>query len=89
MEKENKYFEKALHNFISDVAYVKAIRHLYDLGYDNIKIQKNLSYPVSIETIETVILEYEKEAMDPEKNYEIIETVDRLGNKSFIKRKRV
>jgi len=85
---ENKYFKEALHNFISDIAYVQSIRHLYDLGYDAKKIQNNLSYPVSIETIERVISEYKTIKESPEQDYEIIETTDRLGNRSFIKRKK-
>jgi len=83
---ENKYFEEALHNFITDVAYVQSIRHLYDLGYDVCKIQSNLSYPVSLEVIEKVISEYKAYKESPDQYYEIIETTDRLGNRSFIKK---
>lgn len=85
MNNEDIFFKSALHNFVADVAYVKSIRHLYDLGYDIKKIQSNMSYPVSRDTIEKVIADYEKEKRSPERNFEIVETTDRLGNRTFIK----
>lgn len=86
---ENQYFKAALHNFVSDIAYVKSIRHLYDLGYDIKRIQDNLSYPVSLETIEKVIADYKSEQDSPNRDYEIVETTDRLGNRSFIRKKKL
>lgn len=85
---ENQYFKAALHNFVSDIAYVKSIRHLYDLGYDINRIQDNISYPVSVETIEKVIADYEAELKSPHRDYEIVETTDRLGNRSFVRKKK-
>ena len=58
---ENTYFQKALANFTAEFAYVGAVKHLHDLGLAPEEIQKQLSYPVSLEQISRVIQEYEKE----------------------------
>lgn len=54
----NNYFEEALHNFSSDVAYGGQIRHLYDLGYSTAKIQSHIDYPVSYELVRDYLWTY-------------------------------
>lgn len=58
---DQKYFKEALASFAADAAYVRAVKHLYDNGLTAEEIKKNLLYPVSIEKIEKVIKEYERE----------------------------
>lgn len=86
MSKENKYFQQALHNFTSDVAYGAAVRHLYDLGMSPEEIQSNLDYPTSIEKINKVIASYIKEKEDAKSTgsaYEIRLEYDEYGRRSY------
>ncbi len=53
-----KEFNKALGNFITDVAAGGAIRHLADQGYSISEIEKQLDYPMSKEKIAAVIWDY-------------------------------
>lgn len=55
------YFEESLQNFTRDFAYAGAIRHLSDHGYTAAQMKKEFKYPLSIEAIEKIILDYEKE----------------------------
>lgn len=48
---ENKYFNRALSNFVQDMASGAAIRHLADQGYTVEQIRKHLSYPTTEEQI--------------------------------------
>ena len=85
---EEKYFEQALGNFTADVAYVKAVRHLYDLGMDIQEIKKECLYPVTEEKIEKVIEDYEKEKNSAAPKSEFVQVTDKYGRKSFIKREK-
>lgn len=58
---EGKYFKEALASMATNMAYADAVRHLYDLGMKPEEIQKNMTYPVSIDKIENVIRKYEEE----------------------------
>lgn len=58
---DQKYFREALASFTADMAYVRAVKHLYDNGLTPKEIKKNLLYPVSLEKIERVIQQYEAE----------------------------
>lgn len=55
------YFEESLQNFTRDFAYAGAIRHLRDHGYTAEQMKKEFHYPISIESIEKIIADYEKE----------------------------
>lgn len=55
------YFEESLQNFTRDFAYAGAIRHLYDHGYSAQQMKKEFKYPLSVESIQKIIDDYEKE----------------------------
>lgn len=82
---ENIYFQKALASMTAGVAYVDAVRHMYDSGMAAEEIQKNLSYPVSIEKVERAICDYEMEKNNPEAQYKYIEKVNAYGKRSFVR----
>lgn len=82
---ENQYFNKALASMTAGAAYVDAVKHLYKQGYSSSEIQKNLTYPVSIEKIEKVIRDYEKEQTSDEPAYEYVQTTNEYGRTSFIR----
>lgn len=65
---DQKYFREALASFAADTAYVRAVKHLHDNGLTPKEIQKNLSYPVSIEKIERVVGQYEAEKQNKREN---------------------
>lgn len=73
---------------VANVAYVDAVRHLYDSGMTADEIQKNLDYPISVEKIEAVILEYEKKKASNDLDYEYIQKQDKFGRRSFIRVKK-
>lgn len=81
--KENEYFIKALKNFVSDVAYVQSVRHLYDRGLTVEEIKERCGYPVSIQKIEKVIEDYEKEKNSPQSEYTFVQETNAYGRKSF------
>lgn len=85
---ENFYFYNALSSFTADVAYVGAVRHLYDAGLGADEIQKRLTYPLSKEKIEKVIKEYETEKSKSASAYEFVQETDGYGRKSFRRIKR-
>lgn len=88
-------FNDSLNSFVTDVAYKGSIRHLTDLQYSPTKIQKTISYPVSMEIIGKVMLEYlleqkvvVNELPEPDvclSRDEFVESFDSFGRKSFIK----
>lgn len=57
---ENNYFNEALSNFTKDFAYGGAIRHLVDKGYTVDRIIKEFNYPLSRESIEKMVVDYQK-----------------------------
>lgn len=85
---ENKYFQQALSSMAANAAYGDAIRHLYDCGLSVAEIHKNLDFPASIETIESVIHDYEIKKASKEADYEYIQQEDSLGRRSFIRVKK-
>lgn len=48
-------FEKALHNFTTDVASAGAVRHLTDMGYSITEIAPLLDYPLSLNIISEIV----------------------------------
>lgn len=52
------YFKTALKDFASDVAYGDSIRHLVDIGMTVEQISRNLTYPASIEQIQSTVWKY-------------------------------
>lgn len=85
---EGKYFKEALASMTANIAYVGAVRHLYDLGMKPEEIHKNMTYPVSIEKIEKVIQKYEEEKASPDDEYQYIQYADKYGKKNFIRVKK-
>ncbi len=57
---ENNYFNEALSSFTKDFAYGGAIRHLVDKGYTAERIIKEFHYPLSRESIEKMVADYQK-----------------------------
>ncbi len=57
---ENNYFNDALSNFTKDFAYGGAIRHLVDKGYTADRIIREFKYPLSRESIEKMVADYQK-----------------------------
>lgn len=82
---ENLYFQKALAGMVAGAAYVDAVRHMHDSGMSAEEIQKNLSYPVSIEKVECAIRDYELEKNSHGTQYKYIEKVNEYGKRSFVR----
>ncbi len=61
---ENSYFTEALSNFTKDFAYGGAIRHLVDKGYTADRIIREFHYPLSRESIEKMVADYQKGKKD-------------------------
>lgn len=80
---DNQYFQRARENFVSDVAYVNAVKHLYKCGLSLEEIQKNCYYPVSMEQIQRVIQHYEEEKCSGKNEVEFVEETDAYGRTSF------
>ncbi len=90
MMKADSEFGKALSRMVYENAAKQAIRHLYDMGYDPERIEQNLTYPQSISVIEAEIAKYEAEkarAEETGEKYEYVQTRDRYGRLSYIKKK--
>lgn len=85
---ENKYFKQALASMAANAAYADAVRHLYDIGLSVGEIKNTIDYPVSIETIESVIKDYEKKKLSDDNAYEYVQHQDKYGKRSFIKTKK-
>ena len=85
---EKKAFNNALSNMSFDMAARGAIRHLHDSGLSPKEIAENLSYPLSISRIEQELLEYEKDKISPDAEYEFVKTFDSYGRPSFRKVRR-
>lgn len=62
-EESHGYFEQALSNFTKDFAYGGAIRHLVDRGYTVDMIIKEFNYPISRESIEKIVNQYNEQKM--------------------------
>lgn len=77
------YFNEALSNFTTQVAYKDSICRLYDKGLSNAEIIKNCSYPVTEAMINSVIAEYLEKKEKPKSEY-IVE-YNQYGQKSFRK----
>lgn len=86
---ENKYFKQALASMTASVAYIDAVRHLYDKGYSVSEIKRNLSYPASEEQIEKAIDDYKNELANGENQYEFVQKTDEYGRKSFVRVKKI
>ena len=80
---EEKYFNRALSDLVSDVAYKQAVRHLYDKGFDAEQIQKQLTYPTTPEQIREVIKDYERDKRTGRDKVKYVEDVDSFGRISF------
>ena len=68
---------------MSDVAYKKAVMHLYELGYSVEEIEKKSTYPVTKEQIANCILEYQKKQESKENAFRFVEETDAYGRKTF------
>lgn len=55
---EQQYFNQALSDFVGDVAYGGAIRHLAGLGYTVEQMVKELDYPISRERVGQAVWRY-------------------------------
>lgn len=86
--KDNKYFQQALSSMVTNMAYGDAIIHMYEQGLTVEEIHKNLDYPVTIETINSVIFEYEKKKESGQDEYEYVLKYDQFGRRSFIRVKK-
>ena len=58
MEKESRYFQEALSNFMHDAASGSAIRHLVDRGLSVDQIIQELDYPTPRARVERTVYEY-------------------------------
>lgn len=85
MKSQKSYFQEAVSNFTADVAYIGAVRHLYDLGLSVSQIKEQILFPVSTEKIEAVIQDYEAEKKDPKQAAHYVEDIDQFGKRSFRK----
>lgn len=77
------YFNDALSNFTTEVAYKEAIRRLYDKGLSTDEIISQCLYPVSKEIVERVVSEYKVAKTDPKSRY--VEDFDQYGRKTLRK----
>ena len=57
---EQDYFKNALSDFTFEAACGGAIRHLVDKGYTADRIIREFHYPLSRETIEKMVADYQK-----------------------------
>ncbi len=55
---EHRYFNQALSDFVGDMAYGGALRHLADLGYTVDQMVKELDYPISRERAGAFVWRY-------------------------------
>lgn len=62
------YFEDALAQFTKDFAYGGAIRHLVDHGYTTDQIIKEFHYPISRDSIDRMVREYQKQKENEKTN---------------------
>lgn len=85
---ENKYFQQALSAMVNNAAYGDAVRHMHDIGMSAEEIHQRLDYPVSVEKIKSVILDYEKKIKTEDFDYEYIEQQDEFGRRSFVRVKK-
>lgn len=60
-EKNNRYFQDALSDFIYDAASGRAIRHLTDSGYTTAQIVQQLDYPTPFAKVQHTVTRYLKE----------------------------
>ncbi|MBP5324168.1 MAG: hypothetical protein J6Y86_01570 [Pseudobutyrivibrio sp.] len=89
--KNNQEFNKALSNFINDVAAGGAVRHLADKGYGISEIGKQLDFPISKEKIAHFMWEHflytgKISLEEPQSTYEKVSFVkeqDEFGKISF------
>lgn len=54
---DDRYFEKALHNFTMDAASLGAVRHLADLGMTVKQIEEHLDFPTPHEMVRQTVWE--------------------------------
>ena len=52
---ENKYFNQALSDFVNDVAYGGAVRHMADLGYTVRQIVDALDFPAPMARVGAIV----------------------------------
>jgi hypothetical protein len=83
-------FNRALSGMVSEVAYRRAVRHLFDSGLEVDEIVRALTYPAGRDQVEREIEAYirEKDAAEREGDFEYVAVTDRYGRNSYIKRKK-
>lgn len=79
---DNQYFQEALRNMTAQSAYGDAVLHLHKKGLLPEQIREQLLYPVSVQSIERVIADYEK-SLQSENQYDYVQDTDSYGRKSF------
>ncbi len=93
------HFAKALHNFTMSAAAGDAIKHLTDKGFTPEQVKETLTFPAPMEYIANVmwdrLVETRKvlsdepdKAQETESGYEIVESYDSYGRKSFLRIKK-
>lgn len=55
---ENRYFQKALADFVHEAAYGGAVRHLADRGYTAKQITDRLDFPAPYEKVRQAVWEH-------------------------------
>ncbi|MDE7223595.1 MAG: hypothetical protein K2O34_07435, partial [Acetatifactor sp.] len=90
---EQTYFQKALSDFVYDMASGDAIHHLTDMGYTVRQIQEKLSFPTPYERIQRtvwkhltdtgVIFPERAEAGKPREKVDYVREYDSYGRASF------
>ena len=88
---EQTYFQKALSDFVYDVASGGAIRHLTDLGYTVKQIQERLDYPTPYERIQKTVWRHlldtgviaSEQQTETREKVEYVREYDSYGKASF------
>jgi len=81
---EVSYFDEALSNLTTSIAYKDAIKRMYDKGLSTEEIIRNCMYPVNETIVSNVIKEYEESKSRPKSVF--VEEYDQFGRKSFRKK---
>ncbi len=79
---DNQYFQEALRKMTAQSAYGDAVLHLYKKGLSSEQIREQLLYPVSVQNIERIIADYERN-LQGENQYDYVQDTDGYGRKSF------
>lgn len=84
MQEDGRYFNEALGRMTAQYAYVDSVNHLTDLGYTLDEIMERLDYPVSRQTVATV-MQARLDAGCKKAASEYIVEQDHLGRRTYRK----